>query len=538
MNHANRHRGFVRESATILCLFLGIIGLTRLNGSNQEAHGFITIAHYNPRRFSRDAGILIKRVHDKSWDIHYHFDTDCPDSRKNEKNLAVLRDVLSKSIREWLKPLAEVTDKPVVDEFIFHLVEPQRRNRGRRTRWAIHATFYCKGGSSTANPNTRKIFIREVPGTSQTIAAHLPYSTLAIMHEIGHAFALADTYLNNTTFDVPSSGNVSSTIGSQPLSVMSASSFTGDSDLPHNFVLSKDDTRGIQWLYRYHHENLSPTNCPPEFVYEKLTDRYPYSVGGCVPRQPLLFEARQGTLRNLQRILADNPNLEINERDEHGNTSLYYVAPFGAQEYIEQVHRTVKAFLAYPEIDINLQNRRGQTPLHLAAMCNNLKMVTLLLQIANIKVNAQDKHGATALHYAVRYGHSVLVDWMLWREKDIAVNLKEHTAGNTPLHIAAQHGYLEIVRLLLLHKDTEPNLRNASGLTALEIVEHARDAPQSDSSEPPEELLLFFQSVSAHRHISASVTNTVVDREGVITLLRKHPGVILQEASDVKETEW
>ncbi len=77
----------------------------------------------------------------------------------------------------------------------------------------------------------------------------------------------------------------------------------------------------------------------------------------------------------------------------------------------------VKCLLETENIDVNIQNGNGNSPLHLACVSGKIKIVELLL---NYKINGnyvtntnlQDKYKYTALHY-VYYDHIKIVKLLL-----------------------------------------------------------------------------------------------------------------------------
>ena len=259
----NNLRKLTREISGVLALFLAVLGGIILFNAYKQADGFITTAHDNFDRFVTDEDILIKRVHEEHWNIFYRFDEDCPASRKTEENYRLLRESLERGIRTWLAPLREITDRPIVDKFVFFdTAGAEAKNLLRNTGSDISAVFYCGKGRSMANREATTIFMWETDyeSTSIWITPTLPYYVGSFLHELGHAFDLADTYIGNLSFSPASTGGDPGTIGSHPESVMSIGVGCGGKD---QWVLCLDDKRAIQWLYRYHWEGLDPTNCPP-----------------------------------------------------------------------------------------------------------------------------------------------------------------------------------------------------------------------------------------------------------------------------------
>ena len=421
---------------------------------------YITVAQDDPERFVNGKNILIKRVHEKHWDIYYQIDESCPASRKTAETDQLLREYLEEGVRAWLAPLKEITNKPIVDNFAFH------KGSGQRDEYEISVKFWCKKERSVASRDARTMDIKEDQGRRFTFKG-LPYDKFLLLHELGHVFDLADTYVGNITFSPPSAGGLPKTIGNQPQSVMSIDGgcYVG---------LCLDDKRAIQWLYRYHYEGLDPKNCPPEFVYEELVHDGK-KIGGCVYKNPLLTEIRQGHAEGARRYLKNVRDIEINNKDEHGYSALNYIATLPPKPTVG----LLKEILKYPGIDVNVTDKYGNSPLHWATWFGQWQMVYWLLfttghsevtQNEGILLNTQNNYGETALHYASRLGRKRNVFDLLERT-DIKPNIKEHRAGNPPLHEAAKNGHTEIVKMLLAHDSINLNIRNRAGKTAKQLAE-------------------------------------------------------------------
>lgn len=546
MKTRNNRRKLARETCIVLALFIAIVGGTLLFNANEQAEGFVTIAHDNHERFVNGENILIKRVHEEHWDIFYQFHKDCPDSLKTEENYRLLREHLEWGIRMWLAPLREITDRPIVDKFVFYKSREDDRTlpeSGQQVEYEISAVFMCEGGWSLAARHSRLIIMKK--SSHRRIAPNLSYSSFALLHEIGHTFDLADTYVGNISFSPPSTGAAFDTIGSQPHSVMSSG--RGCLNKDNESILCFDDRRAIQWLYRYHYEGLDPTNCPPEFVYEELVLGL-RKVGGCAYKQPLLTEIRQGHGEGVSRLLKDNKKIKINDKDKNGYTALHYVAPLYREFGRSNVWRMVVSIMLYPGIDPNIPDKYGNSPLHWASWFGNEAMVDRMLFIAGAneefenkktKLNAQNIYGETALHFAGKLGRMKCTKWLI-RRTDIDPNIKESRWGNTPLHEAAKNGHPEVVKMLLAHQDINPNLRNDAGFTPLQLAMQggAVAAADSDASFQAQDSELWLSVSEEHRQqlLESSRLSPAALQQAhaeIAALLRAHPGIILPEASDV-----
>lgn len=73
----------------------------------------------------------------------------------------------------------------------------------------------------------------------------------------------------------------------------------------------------------------------------------------------------------------------------------------------------VSLLLLQRGVNVNVQDSRGQTPLHIAAQCGHLGVVRLLLTTEHIDVNARDHHGSTPLHVASEKGHVEVVQLLV-----------------------------------------------------------------------------------------------------------------------------
>ena len=535
----NNLRKLARETSAFLALCIAIIGGTLLYNANKQADGFITVAHDHPERFVNGENVLIKRVHEEHWDIFYKFDEDCPASLKTEENYRLLRESLERGIRTWLAPLREITDRPIVDKFVFH-----KNMKDGNPDYEVKARFLCERGRSSANRHGRSIYMQtsRIDIVEGLFTPSLRYRISTLFHELGHVFDLADTYVGNPRFSPPSTGDGNLTIGRQPQSIMSIGSTCGED----RWGLCLDDIRAIQWLYRYHWEGLDPTNCPPEFEYEELTWEGK-TVGGCVLKQPLLVELRQGHLGRAKQILINDKNLKINDQDEHGLTALHYLAPLHLDFDKGAIRLFVKTSLDYPGFNVNITDKHDNSPLHLAAWFDNATMVWVLIFVLDVdgewserkelKINAQNNYGMTALHYAAKLGRAKCTDYLL-RRTDIKPNIKDSRFGNTPLHEAAKNGHIESVKFLLAHQDINPNLRNAAGFTPLQLAMQGGAVSDADSdasfqADYPE----FWSSLSEEnrQHLSSRLSPAALQQAHaeIAALLRAHPGIILPDASDV-----
>jgi len=131
-----------------------------------------------------------------------------------------------------------------------------------------------------------------------------------------------------------------------------------------------------------------------------------------------------------------------------------------------------------PGVDINVQDQHLNTPLHRACVRGNSKIIEILLQ-NHANPNIKNVAGRTPLHYALEQSHTHILELLIAHGADINemafdkspvyiavyygnVNALEILLSNnanagdrdaqlndTPLHIAAERGYYDIVRRLI-----------------------------------------------------------------------------------------
>ena len=385
------------------------------------ALAFITVDRQDPDFNSiLDMNVLMHRIHDAHWEINYGFSEACNhDYHADPRQLVKFESAMATALRVCLQPLREIETKhPIVDSFSFKRTELdtwEELTPGRVE--LVDIQFHCSGYGGVSHASLKKDRRTGVVIGSIITRDSITYDhrMRALVHELGHALGLGDTYVRDGDA-FKSSGGLKSTIGIQPASAMS-----GEYNRHPGKYLTEDDKRGIVWLYKVFYEDLPLTDAYfSDYTFEKDT-------GGFRPKYPLLFELKHGFQEHVFEIIRDDPNMDVNARDEFGRTALDYAV-------IEGYLNVLYTLLSRPDLKVNAQNDAGSTALHLAVSNDDAAAVELLLKHKGINVNATDKH------------------------------------GRIPLHLAAETGALALVKALLRHTQVRRSTQDNRGFTALDYA--------------------------------------------------------------------
>ncbi|XP_058456851.1 ankyrin-1-like [Malaya genurostris] len=142
-------------------------------------------------------------------------------------------------------------------------------------------------------------------------------------------------------------------------------------------------------------------------------------------------------IHSLKEIEADHETLSIitNVRNTDGQTMLHT----NSNNYILK-------FLVRNGAKINAVDKDGKTPLHFVAHKGKLELAKWLIEHGADKI-AKDNYGNTVLHEAVSSGQLDLITWLV--EKQGANVDTENKLGHTPISIAKQNDYRNVVNFLL-----------------------------------------------------------------------------------------
>jgi len=177
---------------------------------------------------------------------------------------------------------------------------------------------------------------------------------------------------------------------------------------------------------------------------------------------PVHYAARGDSLEILE--LLKSHSKQLYEKDDTGETALHVAARFGSVKCLRSLVEAVE------HETINCHNFDGQTPLHVAIICNQIGTAKGLLR-HKAEVDSVDNNNWTPLHYSATHDDAAGVRLLLKHRADIDY---QDSWGWTPLMVAAKHGNANTVAVFLA-EDAAVGLLNEDGETFFDIAIDSRN---------------------------------------------------------------
>ncbi|KAL6617761.1 ankyrin repeat-containing domain protein [Neocallimastix sp. 'constans'] len=155
----------------------------------------------------------------------------------------------------------------------------------------------------------------------------------------------------------------------------------------------------------------------------------------------------------------------LNSQDQDGNSALHYIC--SNERHTRDVINTLAKFLlSFPELDKNIQNHKGYTPLMLACYRCNETVAKLLMNHPQVDLLALSKYHQNALMLACQCRSIVIVRRLV--ELQVDMDVQDHIYGDTALTIITKYYQsFNILPLLVNKGHANVNIANWMGETPL-----------------------------------------------------------------------
>jgi ankyrin repeat protein len=221
---------------------------------------------------------------------------------------------------------------------------------------------------------------------------------------------------------------------------------------------------------------------------------------------PLQVSCLSGRSVEMVRILL-NAGSDIDEVSSDGNTSVMVAAGQGKTELVE--------YLLQQGADFMVQTDYGQTALHMASSSGHLGAVKLLLAADQRKelIHYPDKYNETPIFDAVEHGYAEIMELLL---RSGAQRHHPNTAGVTPLHVAVAYQQYDIFCRLIVESGDLFH-RDAAGWSPLDVLRETCDpwiGLDVFDSAPSEARDLITQQLESRGKAARSLRSTMSTARG------------------------
>ncbi|XP_015894585.3 ankyrin repeat-containing protein At5g02620 [Ziziphus jujuba] len=185
--------------------------------------------------------------------------------------------------------------------------------------------------------------------------------------------------------------------------------------------------------------------------------------------------ASEGHTDIVRALLNVNPDL-AQTVDEYRNSALHYATEGG--------HREVTWMLLKFDAQLaHKYNNRGYTPLHLAAINYNVTVLEGFVLMASASFQCLTNEGETVFHLAVKHGQYDALVFLTHVCNGMNFFQCQDRHGNTILHLAVSLGHHKMAEYLISKTKIDINSRNCKGLTALDILDQAKESAENQHLE-------------------------------------------------------
>lgn len=175
--------------------------------------------------------------------------------------------------------------------------------------------------------------------------------------------------------------------------------------------------------------------------------------------------ALTGNLSTLQELV-NKARIPVDCRDKENSTALLLASARG--------HYSCAEFLLTNGADPNARRITGASPLYFAASYHHTRIVELLLTKYKAIVDLSTFDGSSPLHVACERGFADIVQLLINSQANINAKMND---GTTAMMLACQNGHLSIVQMLVSAGQCNLISQRLDGVTALFlVVQHGHES--------------------------------------------------------------
>jgi len=160
-------------------------------------------------------------------------------------------------------------------------------------------------------------------------------------------------------------------------------------------------------------------------------------------------------------LVQNCPDLNVNLQNGCGESPLMVALEFTNLEMAKLLLRS--------GADLFIVNKFRETALHITARKNQVEILEMMLTSRVCPVTFKDFDGNTAVHLAASRGFVRAVKLLLQQGANSPLNMP-NVMGETPLHLAVEGGFTEIIKMLVSHESCNLEARTAEDCDVLEIA--------------------------------------------------------------------
>jgi len=178
----------------------------------------------------------------------------------------------------------------------------------------------------------------------------------------------------------------------------------------------------------------------------------------------MLRAVQEGDAEELAELMGQDPGFKVNMAvGGPGWTLLHFACEVDSRSAV------IPLLQAHPDIDVNLKDKRGETPFHSACQYGRPSCVREMLKDSRVKVNEPRNDGLTPLYRAASNGHLNAIKVWIASGREMDLGTPGDVEKTDSIGAAKKKGKTEVVTLLERFKSdatkTRSEVRKELGIT-------------------------------------------------------------------------